>query len=62
LAVRIQLAIALAHLRQRPRATLVSLLGIILGVAFFLAVSSLMRGRWRRWARAIASCMRTAKP
>jgi len=42
--VRVQLAIALAHLRQRPRSTLVSLLGIMLGVAFFLAVSALMRG------------------
>ncbi len=42
--MRVQLAIALAHLRQRPRSTLVSLLGIMLGVAFFLAVSALMRG------------------
>lgn len=42
--MRVQLTIALAHLRQRPRSTLVSLLGIMLGVAFFLAVSALMRG------------------
>jgi lipoprotein-releasing system permease protein len=42
--MRVQLAIALGHLRQRPRSTVVSLLGIMLGVAFFLAVSSLMRG------------------
>jgi len=42
--MRVQLAIALAHLRQRPRSTLVSLLGVMLGVAFFLAVSALMRG------------------
>lgn len=37
-------AIAAAHLRQRRRSTLVSLLGITLGVAFFLAVSALMQG------------------
>lgn len=42
--MRVQFAIALAQLRRRRRSTLVSLLGIMLGVAFFLAVSSLMRG------------------
>ncbi len=36
--------IALTHLWQRRRATLVSLTGVALGVAFFLAVSALMRG------------------
>ncbi|HTT12476.1 MAG TPA: ABC transporter permease [Burkholderiaceae bacterium] len=36
--------IALAHLTNRKRQTLVSLGGVVLGVAFFLAVSSLMRG------------------
>lgn len=36
--------IALSHLRGRRRQTVVSLLGVVLGVAFFLAVSSLMRG------------------
>ncbi len=40
----VQLAIALTHLLSRKRQTLVSLTGIVLGVAFFLAVSSLMRG------------------
>ncbi|WP_417067183.1 ABC transporter permease [Niveibacterium terrae] len=40
----IALDIALAHLGQRKRQTLVSLSGVVLGVAFFLAVSSLMRG------------------
>lgn len=40
----IQLGIALTHLVNRKRPTLVSLIGIVLGVAFFLAVSSLMRG------------------
>ncbi|MDP4301266.1 ABC transporter permease [Leptothrix discophora] len=40
----IALDIALAHLTSRRRQTLVSLTGVVLGVAFFLAVSSLMRG------------------
>jgi lipoprotein-releasing system permease protein len=40
----IQLDVALAHLVHRKRPTLVSLTGVVLGVAFFLAVSSLMRG------------------
>lgn len=40
----IQLDIALGHLTSRKRQTLVSLTGVVLGVAFFLAVSSMMRG------------------
>jgi lipoprotein-releasing system permease protein len=40
----IGLEIALTHLTSRKRQTLVSLTGVVLGVAFFLAVSSLMRG------------------
>lgn len=40
----IALDIALAHLTSRRRQTLVSLTGVVLGVAFFLAVSGLMRG------------------
>lgn len=36
--------IALSHLTSRRRQTLVSLSGIVLGVGFFLGVSSLMRG------------------
>ncbi|MFZ1641164.1 MAG: ABC transporter permease [Candidatus Contendobacter sp.] len=43
----IQFTIALTHLVSRKRPTLVSLVGIALGVAFFLAVSSLMRGSER---------------
>ncbi|MDS4026607.1 MAG: ABC transporter permease [Candidatus Contendobacter sp.] len=43
----IQFAIAVTHLISRKRPTLVSLIGIALGVAFFLAVSSLMRGSER---------------
>ena len=42
--MRIQLQVALTHLTGRRRQTLVSLTGVVLGVAFFLAVSSLMRG------------------
>src|SRR3954469_15923154 len=38
-------AIALKHLLARPRQSIVSLSGIVLGVAFFLAVSSWMQGR-----------------
>jgi len=42
--VRLELSIAMTHLLHRKRQTLVSLTGIVLGVAFFLGVSSLMRG------------------
>ncbi|MBS0400268.1 MAG: ABC transporter permease [Proteobacteria bacterium] len=38
------LRIALTHLYSRKRQTLVSLSGVVLGTAFFLAVSALMRG------------------
>ncbi|MGA0609411.1 ABC transporter permease [Caldimonas sp. KR1-144] len=43
----ITLDVALAHLTSRKRQTLVSLTGVVLGVAFFLAVSALMRGSER---------------
>ena len=43
-AMAIALDVALAHLTSRKRQTLVSLTGVVLGVAFFLAVSALMRG------------------
>lgn len=43
----IQIQVAVTHLTSRKRQTLVSLTGVILGVAFFLAVSSLMRGSER---------------
>ena len=43
----VQLQVALTHLTSRKRHTLVSLMGVVLGVAFFLAVSSLMRGSER---------------
>ena len=37
-------SIALKHLLARKRQSVVSLMGIVLGVAFFLAISSLMQG------------------
>src|SRR5215470_94331 len=43
--------IALKHLLARRRHSLVSLSGIVLGVAFFLAVSSLMQGSERDFIR-----------
>jgi lipoprotein-releasing system permease protein len=42
--VKLHVDIAFSHLRSRRRQTIVSLLGVVLGVAFFLAVSALMRG------------------
>jgi lipoprotein-releasing system permease protein len=42
--MRISLEVATTHLTSRLRPTLVSLGGVVMGVAFFLAVSSLMRG------------------
>jgi len=47
----IALDVALAHLTNRKRQTLVSLTGVVLGVAFFLAVSSLMRGSEKDFLR-----------
>jgi lipoprotein-releasing system permease protein len=42
--MRLMLAIALKHLLARKRQSLVSLFGIVLGVGFFLTISSLMKG------------------
>ncbi|MBP7722450.1 MAG: ABC transporter permease [Alphaproteobacteria bacterium] len=42
--MRLTVFIALRHLLARKRQSVVSLLGIIIGVAFFLAISSLMQG------------------
>lgn len=42
--MKLAVSIAISHLLSRRRQTLVSLMGIGLGVAFFLAVSSLMVG------------------
>lgn len=42
--MKLLLMIALKHLLARKRQSLVSLTGIVLGVAFFLSISSLMQG------------------
>jgi len=42
--MRLLIFIALKHLLARKRQSFVSLMGIILGVAFFLAISSIMQG------------------
>jgi lipoprotein-releasing system permease protein len=42
--MRLQLEIALAHLRRRRRQTVVSLLGVALGVGFFIAIAAMMQG------------------
>lgn len=42
--MRLEWGIAITHLLARKRQTLVSLSGVVLGTAFFLAVSSLMQG------------------
>lgn len=42
--MRLLIFIAIKHLLARKRQSLVSLMGIILGVAFFLAISSIMQG------------------
>jgi lipoprotein-releasing system permease protein len=47
----VELEVALAHLTSRKRQTLVSLSGVVLGVAFFLAVSSMMRGSEKDFLR-----------
>ncbi|MBN8530887.1 MAG: ABC transporter permease, partial [Alphaproteobacteria bacterium] len=44
-------AIALRHLLARKRQSVVSLLGIVLGVAFFMAISSLMQGSEKDFIR-----------
>lgn len=49
--MRLLLSIALKHLLARKRQSVVSLLGIILGVAFFLAISALMQGSQKDFIR-----------
>ncbi len=43
-AMKLFFTIALKHILARKRQSIVSLLGIIIGVAFFLAISSMMQG------------------
>ncbi len=42
--MKLIISIALSYLKARKRQSIISLVGIILGVAFFIAVASLMRG------------------
>ena len=42
--MNLTMSIAASHLLSRKRQTIVSLFGITLGVAFFLAVSAMMSG------------------
>jgi len=42
--VNLKLDIALTHLKSRKRQTLVSVLGVAMGVGFFIAIASLMQG------------------
>jgi lipoprotein-releasing system permease protein len=42
--VNLKLDIALTHLKARKRQTLVSVLGVAMGVGFFIAIASLMQG------------------
>lgn len=45
--MRILLGIAIKHIRNRPRATLVSILGVATGVGFSIAMAALMEGSQR---------------
>lgn len=49
--MRLFFAIALRHIMARKRQSIVSLLGITIGVAFFLAISSMMQGSQRDFIR-----------
>ena len=49
--MRLLFFVALKHLLARKRQSIVSLLGIVLGTAFFLAISSLMQGSERDFIR-----------
>lgn len=42
--IRLMVALATRHLLARRRQSVVSLLGVVLGVSFFLSISSMMRG------------------
>jgi lipoprotein-releasing system permease protein len=49
--MHLYLFIAVKHILARKRQSIVSLLGIIIGVAFFLAISSLMQGSQKDFIR-----------
>lgn len=49
--MKLMIAIAIRHLLARKRQSFVSLMGIVLGVAFFLAISSMMQGSEKDFMR-----------
>ena len=55
--MRLLAYIAVKHLLARKRQSLVSLLGIVLGVAFFLTISSLMQGSEKDFIRRLVDNM-----
>ena len=55
--MRLLAVIAFKHLLARRRQSLVSLLGIILGVSFFLTISSLMQGSEKEFIRVLIDNM-----
>ncbi|WP_372742819.1 ABC transporter permease [Neptunomonas sp.] len=55
--MRLLATIAVKHLLARKRQSLVSLLGIVLGVAFFLTISSLMQGSEKGFIRRLIDNM-----
>ena len=55
--MRLLTSIAVKHLLARKRQSLVSLLGIVLGVAFFLTISSLMQGSEKDFIRRLIDNM-----
>ncbi|WP_372738946.1 ABC transporter permease [Neptunomonas sp.] len=55
--MRLLATIAVKHLLARKRQSLVSLLGIVLGVAFFLTISSLMQGSEKDFIRRLIDNM-----
>ena len=55
--MRLLAYIAVKHLLARKRQSLVSLLGIVLGVAFFLTISSLMQGSEKDFIRRLIDNM-----
>jgi lipoprotein-releasing system permease protein len=55
--MRLLASIAARHLLARKRQSLVSLLGIVLGVAFFLTISSLMQGSEKDFIRRLIDNM-----
>lgn len=53
MALPLSLSIAVTHLRSRTRQTLVSMLGVAMGVGFFVAMASMMQGFQKDFVRRI---------